>query len=448
MTIYTAKRTPIHRGPAAWSAILPGQAAPLPLQSDLKADVTIIGAGFAGLAAARRLRQLQPTANVVVIDASRIAEGAAGRNSGFMIDLPHEITTDSYAGSGATSDRAVIARNRQAITFTRSAVEDYGIDKNFFDPVGKVNGAASERSDGLNKSFAQHLSALNEPHEYLDAKSMYAMTGSHHYVSGLFAPGTVMIQPAGLVRGLAEGLRRDGVQIFENSPVVSVARETTGWSVATAKHKINTEKLIFANNGQLESFGFAQQRLMHIFLYASMTVDMTGEDLKQLGGAPRWGITPSDPMGTTMRRIDTPLGGNRIVTRTCASFLPGMVASETALKRTAAVHRQKFDQRFPQLKHVKMEHSWAGHLCLSRNGVAVVKELDRNLFSACVQNGLGTVRGTLTGIAAAELACGQPSDIAQHFAAEPEPTKLLPPPLSTLGANAYLRVREAMIRSE
>ncbi len=222
-----------------------------------------------------------------------------------------------------------------------------------------------------------------------------------------------MLQPAGFMRGIARGLRRDGVAVYENTAVTKLERVGENWKVSTPLHTITAGKVILANNGQLESFGFAKQRLMHIFLYASMTVDLGQDALAKLGGQPRWGVTPSDPMGTTMRRIDTAQGGNRIITRTCASFLPGMVASEEALQRTAKVHRQKFDQRFPNLKQVPMEFSWAGHLCLSRNGVAVMRELDRNLFSACVQNGLGTARGTLTGIGAAELACGVESEITQ-----------------------------------
>src|ERR1041384_914047 len=98
---------------------------------------------------------------------------------------------------------------------------------------------------------------------------------------------------------------------------------------------------------------------MHIFLYASMTADLGAEAVKKLGGQPRWGVTPSDPMGTTMRRIDTAQGGNRIITRTCASFLPEMQVSDSALQSAAKVHREKFDQRFPGLTDVAMEFSWA-----------------------------------------------------------------------------------------
>lgn len=440
MTRYEARRTPLQRGPAAWSAILPGQPAPVPLPGDQTVDIAIIGGGFAGLAAARRLRQLDPTLKVAVLEAGRLAEGASGRNSGFMIDLPHELTSDDYAGHG--DDRGMIALNRQAIAFARGAVQDYGIDPAYFDPVGKVNGAASDTADALNRSYADHLTSLGEPNERLDAKGMFDLTGSRHYVSGLYTPGTVMLQPAGFVRGFGEGLRDAGVGVWEQTPVTAIERTGSGWTVTTTKGTVSAGKVILANNGHLESFGFAENRLMHVFLYASMTVDLGADALKALGGQPRWGVTPADPMGTTMRRIDTALGGNRIVTRTCASFLPGMEAFEAGLRRTAAVHRQKFADRFPALKDVKQEYTWAGHLCLTRNAVSIAKELEPGLFAATVCNGLGTARSTLTGIAAADLAMGQTSDATRHFAADAPPTKLPPKPFSTIGANVFLRWKE------
>lgn len=446
MNHYRATRTPQHKGPAAWSAILPGQAAPIVLDGDQTVDFALIGAGFAGLSAARKLLELIPKARIAVLDASRLAEGASGRNSGFMIDLPHELQSDDYAGHG--DDRTMIALNRKAIAFARAAVEDYDINRNFFDPAGKVNGAASAKTDALNRSYADHLATMGETSTFLDAKAMTDLTGSRHYVSGLYTPGTVMLQPAGYIRSLAEGLRRDGVQIFENSPVTAITRSGTGWTLTTAKGRVSAEKVILTNNGHLESFGFKPGRLMHIFLFASMSAELSAEQIKALGGQPRWGVTPSDPMGTTMRRIDSGQGGNRIVTRTCGAFEPEMVAGDADMRRTAAVHREKFAKRFPQLAGVRQEFTWAGHLCLARNGVSVLRELDHGLFAACVQNGLGTARGTLTGMGAAELACGQTSDITHHFTSEAEPVKLPPRPFSTIGANAFLRYKEWQAKEE
>ena len=440
MSSYLAKRLPQHRGPAGWSAILGKQPEPIVLDSDTEADFAIVGAGFAGLTAARRLLQLEPQARVVVLEAGRLAEGASGRNSGFMIDLPHDLASDDYAGDGTTSDKALIALNRQAIAFAREAMNEYKLDPAYFDASGKVNGAVSSKGDAHNVSYAQHLDNLGEHSEMLDAQAMHQLTGSRHYTSGLYTPNTVTLQPAGYIRGLGEGLRQQA-KVFEESPVTAIEPTASGWQLRTDKATVNASKVILANNGQIESFGIARNRLMHIFLYAVMTPDLDESALEKLGGAPRWGITPADPMGTTVRRIDTAQGGNRIVTRTCASFRPNMQVSAADLNRARAVMQQRFDQRFPQLAGLQMEYAWAGHLCLSKNSVGYTRQLESNLYAACCQNGLGTARGTLSGIAAAEMACSVESDITQFFD-EADPSKLPPSPLANIGANAVLRYKE------
>ncbi len=446
MSSYTARTLPLHRGPAAWSAILGAQPSARELEGSITADFTIIGAGFAGLSAARRLIQLQPDAKIVVLEAGRVAEGAAGRNSGFMIDLPHDLASDDYAGAG--DDRAMIALNRQAIAFAREAVEQYQIDPNYFDPAGKVNGAASAAGHAHNESYAKHLASLGETAEVLDSQQMHELTGSRHYRSGLYTPGTVMLQPAGYVRGLAAGLIKDGVALFENSAVTGFAKQGGTWQVQTARGSVSTGAVILTVNGHLESFGIEIDRLMQLFLFAAMTPELDADQMAVIGGQSRWGVTPSDPMGTTMRRIDTGQGGNRIITRTCAALRPGMTTAARDLDRAGRVMQRKFDQRFPQLTGLKMQYQWAGHLCLSLNGVSVAREIEPGVYSGCVQNGLGTARGTLTGIAAAERACGHRSDITRHFEAEQPPKRLPPQPFRELGANAVLRWKEWRARDE
>ncbi len=434
-----AKHLPKHQGPAAWSAILGPQPAPRVQEGSETADVVIIGGGFAGLSAARRLIQLQPDLRVTVLEAGRLAEGAAGRNSGFMIDLPHDLASDDYAGAG--DDRKMINLNLRAIDFARQAVEEYGIDPNYFDEAGKVNGAASARGHAHNLSYAKHLTSLDETSQMLDAQQMLDLTGSRHYRSGLYTPGTVMLQPAGYIRGIGAGLAQVAA-INENTPATGFEPAGSDWRVTTPKGSITTPRIILANNGHLESFGYARGRLMQLFLYASMTAELNADALRTLGGDPRWGITPSDPMGTTMRRIDTGQGGNRIITRTCATSNSDMTPTAAGVARAAKVQQQKFDQRFPRLAGMRMEYEWAGHLCLSLNGVSVMQEVEQGVFAACVQNGLGTARGTLTGMGAAELALGVTSAITDHFTAEPAPKRLPPQPFAEIGANLVLRWKE------
>ncbi len=441
MTVYRARRIPVHRGPAAWSAILPGQPPPVVLEEDMGADFAVVGGGFAGLSTAERLRQLNPGAIVAVLEAGRLAEGASGRNSGFMIDLPHDLASHDYAGGADDRSRQLIDLNRRAIAFAREAVDAYDINPAYFRPEGKVNGAAGDSGHRRNVSYARELDDLGEPYEILDAKNMRELSGSGYYMSGIYTPGTVMLQPAGYIRGLGEGLR-EHCAVFEKTPVLDIRRRRGGWILRTPRAEVDARAVVLANNGHLESFGIARRRLMHVFLFAVMTPDLPRDLLDGIGGKPRWGITPSDPMGTTVRRISSFEGGNRIVTRTCAAFRPGMQATAGDLERAGRVMRRKFDSRFPKLAGMKMEYAWSGHLCLSRNGVTLLGTIDEGIHTACCQNGLGTARGTLTGIGAAEIASGRTSSIAEFFAREPEPSRLPPLPFASLAANAFLRWRE------
>lgn len=441
-------RIPVHTGPAGWAAILPPAHPRAALVGDHACDIAIVGAGFAGLSAARRLRELDPSLAVTVFDAGRVAESSAGRNSGFMIDLPHELTSSDYAGAGEAQDRVLTRLNRHAIDVAEAVVRDHGLPAGYFQRSGKINAAASDTGDQANRSYAEHLTAMGEPHEMLDAQAMRQITGSSYYRGGLFTPGTAMLQPAGYIRGFADGLERQGVTIFEDSPVSSFDATGTGWRLTTPQGRVSAAKVILANNGHLESFGFKQGRLMHIMLNACMTAEIPADALRALGGQETWGATPSDPMGCTVRRISTAQGGNRIVIRQGGYYRPDMATSAKDLARVTARMRAKFDARFPSLRGIPFEYAWSGHLCLTKNAVSVMRELEPGLYSACVQNGLGTTRGTLTGTGAAELALGHASEITRYFTAEAEPVRLPPHPFDTIGANAYLRWKEWQARAE
>jgi len=444
---FTAKRLPMYANPSPWNRILPEQPPGQTLTENVTCDFAIVGGGFAGLSAARRLSQLNPGASIVLLDAMRIAEGATGRNLGFMIDVPHELTSDDYTSENVAADVKMTAMNRSAIAFAKDAVEEYGVSPDFFDPVGCYSAAATDVGIRGNRGFTSQLEKLGEPYETLDAQGMLELTGSHYYKSGVYTPGTVMLQPAGYARGFAAGLSST-VRIFENSPVSAFKRTGSAWTLETSKGNVTAGKIILANNGHLESFGFQRGRLMHLFLFGCMTRKLSESEQKTLGGRPRWGMTPADPLGATVRRIDASLGGPRLIIRSGVEFQPNMVASEWQHNRCMKVMRRKFDDRFPQFAGMDFEHVWNGHLCLSTNSVSVAKEIETGVFSACVQNGLGAARGTLTGIAAAEMASGAPGPIAQFFMAEDDPKRLPPPPISTIGANAVIMWKEWKARRE
>jgi hypothetical protein len=64
------------------------------------------------------------------------------------------------------------------------------------------------------------------------------------------------------------------------------------------------------------------------------------------------------------------------------------------------------------------------------------------MFAACCQNGLGVSKGTLSGILAAEYACGLQNPYIEDYLNEAQPTHLPPEPLVIIGATAYLNWQE------
>jgi len=428
---------PCDPGPAAWNELLSADTPRASLQTKLKADWLIVGAGFTGLACARRLAQLHSGDRIVVVDASAIAHGPAGRNSGFMIDVPHDLTTADYAGF-AEKDLRDIRLNRAGIRYALDAKASYKMPDEAARQSGKINGAITRRGIQHNEGYARYLDSLSEPYKLLDAEQMQRLTGIHCYQQGLYTSGTVMLQPAMYIRALARGIEDDGVTLYENSPVLKLRKQGSGWLASTPGGEIEAAKAILTVNGHLESFGFAKRQLMHVFTYGSMTRALTESEISTLGGSADWSITPADTLGTTVRRISG-TGGHRIVVRNRATYDPSLKVKSNRLQNIAHDHNRSYRFRFPMLRDVEMEYCWGGRLCLSRNNVSVFGELDRHLYAACCQNGLGTAKGTISGKLVAELACGETSDLLNDQLADASPTRLPPEPLASIGAKAVLR---------
>lgn len=213
---------PADLGESGWNAILPARAASPALERDIECDYLIVGAGFAGLSAARRIAQLEPQASIAIVEAQQVGTGPAGRNSGFMIDLPHALATGSYAGENS-QDLRNIRMNRAAIAFAADCARSFNFPDEAFDPAGKINAAAGSEGLQQNTSYACHLEALGEPFELLDAAAMQAICGSDYYQGGLKTPGTAILQPALYVRSLADALVNQlGCRLFENSALQSL----------------------------------------------------------------------------------------------------------------------------------------------------------------------------------------------------------------------------------
>ena len=435
--VFVASRLPRNTGVSAWVAMLPARQGNPPLQGHATADVVIIGGGFAGLSAARRIFELDPGLRVAVLEAGVIGEAAAGRNSGFIIDLPHEVASDDYGGDTMTKSREAIEISRTAIALAGSIAAEQGWGRDIFDPCGRYSVAISDEGDRHLADYAGDLVKLGEAHRLLGKREIAEVTGSDAYTSALFTPGTVMVQPAAYIRGVADCLR-DPVRVHERTPVLRFESDGAGWLVKTPEGSVSTGRIILANNGHAESFGFFKGALLHIFTFASMTREF---DPGRLPGHRKWAATPALPMGTTVRRIPG-VNGDRVLVRSRYTYHPDIDAGEGTLKRAGAQHDRKFQARFPKIGDVPMEYRWAGAMAVTWNSVPAFGEIEKGVFAACGCNGVGATKATATGIAAAERMLGHTSRLTEIYRRFDAPRRLPPQPFTTIGAKANLAFKE------
>ena len=56
------------------------------LVENLKTDYLIVGAGYTGLSAARKLSEIDKNKKIIIVDAQLAGEGGSSRNSGYLVD--------------------------------------------------------------------------------------------------------------------------------------------------------------------------------------------------------------------------------------------------------------------------------------------------------------------------------------------------------------------------
>lgn len=414
-----------------WSAILPPRAPRAPLAGDRAADWIVLGAGYAGLAAARRLAETCPDQQIAIVDAGTAGENASGRNSGFAIDLPHNVGSSMEELDGS---HRYMRLARWAIEQLESAIAandincDWSLD-------GKYHAAVSPRGvTTVLEPFAKELEALGEPFRWVDKAELTEKIGSKHFTAAVYTEGGALMNPAALTRGLADSLP-DNVSLYENSPVLE-ANFDNGIHVTTSGGSLRAPKMILAANGFAEQFGFYPRRFLHLAAHASLTRPLSDEEHKRYGVAAAWGLTPANAfVGITMRYTND----HRILIRHGLNYCPDQRVAESERAAVRRRHKALFDQRFPMLPDVEIAHTWTGFVCLSRNSAPGFGQVAPNIWSAVCQNAVGVTKGTVGGMLAADMATGRENPLIADMQSLGEPSLLPPRPFLDIGVRARFR---------
>ncbi|MEE8535071.1 MAG: FAD-binding oxidoreductase [Kiloniellales bacterium] len=413
-----------------WYHILPPPPAARRLTGTRSFDYLVLGAGYTGLAAARRLASHLPDTEIALVDAQRVGAGASGRNSGFIIDLPHYFS-DSGLGDDPEADRREMRLNAFAMGTLKDIVQGQGIDCQW-SARGKFHAAVEDKGIADLDAFKRSLDRLGASYRELDSAALAARLGTGYYREGIHTPGCVLVQPAALTRGLGASLP-ENVSLFEDTPVTSIAYGRPH-ELDCPEGKIRAKTLLLANNGFATQFGFARTRLIPVMTFGSLTRPLTEAEQEALGGEFDWGVIPADHLGTTLRYTRD----KRLLIRNTVTYAPRFSCSPAGLAAIREHHAAAFAARFPMLPEVAFGYSWGGVLALSRNGAPCFGRLDEKVYAALCHNGVGITRGTYGGTLLADLVVGADSELLSDICALPGPARNLPHPFLGLGVRAKI----------
>ena len=392
----------------------------------------VVGAGLTGLACAQRLAELHPNDEVVLLDARLVGQGASGRNSGFAVAVSH--FPGAYKSEHKESFSRVNRINQAGLDLLAQQIKSLSINCQW-DDSGFHHGAADRASIKEHKHFIDYLNAMGVEHNSLDQDAMENRFGTSLYKAGVHVKRGALMQPAALVRGLADGQPKN-VRLIENCPVLKIECGNP-ISLQLSGGEIKTDKLVLATNYEAPKLGFLRRHLIGSTLSGSFTRTLTSQELSTLGSHKTWGIISLHGGGATIRLTKD----GRICLRNTAEYSGGALLSAQALQTRQVTHRQSFEKRFPQLAHVPFEYGWSGVEGISGNGTNFFGQQSKNIYLAGGYNGSGVTRGTAFGHALAEYAGGGQSDLITDCLGSATATWLPPRPFLDVGAMLKISAR-------
>jgi glycine/D-amino acid oxidase-like deaminating enzyme len=227
-------------------AIAPGEEDAAALEGTQRADIAIVGGGYAGLWTALELKRRNPAIDIAIVEADICGGGASGRNSGMVLSQWAKFQAlEAFCGTAAALalGRAFAGAVAQVGTFCA----ENGIDAEYRRD-GWVWGATCERHVGswngiLDALEAHGVHALRR----VDATTIARLTGSDRFRAGIHDPTAATIHPGKLVRGLRRLALARGIRLYENSAMTRLERRSPP-VVHTARGSLAATRIILTMN--------------------------------------------------------------------------------------------------------------------------------------------------------------------------------------------------------
>ncbi len=358
------------------------------------ADVAIIGGGFSGLWTAYYLIRADPTLRVTVIEREYCGFGASGRNGGWAIgELAGSL--EWYARRSTEAEAMRLARAVfDAVDEIGRVSDAEGIDCHFA-KGGTIRVARnSPQARRQRDEIEHHRSWGFTPEEIrlLSAGEATEYIGASLVHSGIFLTHSAALDPARLVRGLADVVEQAGVRIVEETAV-------TGFEpgrVTTDQGDVRAETIVRATEAYSRDLRGHRRDLLPVYSLMVATEPLSAGQLAEVRLADRPTFTDDRFMVIYGQRT----ADNRIAFG--GRGVPYLFGSR--ISREAELHTPSHEliaatlvELLPALEGIGFTHRWGGVLGIPRNWIPGLT-FDR-------RSGLGVLGGYVgEGVAASNLA--------------------------------------------
>ena len=410
------------------------------VSKDEECDYLIVGAGYTGLSAARKLSEIHSNKKIILIDAQLAGEGASGRNSGYLVD--------TTLNDGFTSNKELDNYKNKTdiyklgIDYVKKFIKEYQVDCDWTES-GKYFASSKIEDKKILTNFSKILSKLNFKHDLFSENELSDRLGTSFYKLALYTKGGILLHPGKLVRAMIDTLPKN-VKLYENSTLLNWNKNKDVILCNFKNANIITKKIIFCVNGFLKSLGIKSNYSFPLTLTASMTRPLKDNEFKSIGEPDEWGVLPVRPMGATVRMTKD----RRILVRNTAEVFNPFKMKESEIKKRSINQYMSIKKRFPEFPPDIIESSWSGVVSRSRNGSQIFEKIDKNIFVAGCYNGSGIGVGTLFGEQIAIKASDENSSEINLIESRIKPTWLPPEPFLSIGVKARLMYEKLKAKSE
>jgi glycine/D-amino acid oxidase-like deaminating enzyme len=383
------------------------------LQGDLDADIVIVGAGFTGLWTAILLKEEDPGLNVLVLEAQVVGYGATGRNAGFCMTTVGRSLKHLLKSIGQERTRATYLAMVRTLHEIDSFAKMEGIDADIWYSGNLAVSSAPVQDRRVEAEWKASQQLWLGDFELLDEAQVRDRIVAHGLRMGLYEPHCLILDPAALVRGLRDAAVRQGVLVFEQSPVESLESLDGGRICArTPGGTVFAERGLVATNAYAHSIPELSRYIFTIYAYALATAPLDDQQLAAVGWRSRCGVEDRRLVVhgyrlTADRRIiwcgrDAPFkadGPSREFDR------DGWIFERL---------KESFRWTFPQLASLGFDAAWGGPICGTIDCIASVRWLENErLLYALGYAGHGVGPSRLVAKVARDLLLGRSSDLLE-----------------------------------